>query len=312
MKKKVFIDGREGTTGLQIVERIQARDDLTLLAIDEEKRKDVSERKRLINEADVVFLCLPDVAARESVSLVENDKTIVIDASTAHRTQQGWAYGLPELGTQYRKAIQQGKRIAVPGCYATGFVSIVHPLTNLSVISEDYPITAFGISGYSGGGKNLIAEYEQPERHEKYDSPRQYALSLSHKHVPEMHRYSGLATAPLFNPVVCGYYQGMTVSVPLYACLLNARLTPRELASQYAAFYEGQPFISVRCYDELPEAMIYTNVMAGNNGIEIIVCGNEEYLTVIARLDNLGKGASGAAVQCMNIALGLDETMGLL
>lgn len=312
MTKKVFIDGREGTTGLQIVERIGARDDLTLLAIDEDKRKDVSERKRLINEADVVFLCLPDDAARESVSLVENENTIVIDASTAHRTQQGWAYGLPELGSQYRKAIEQGKRIAVPGCYPTGFVSIVHPLTDLSIISEDYPITAFGISGYSGGGKNLIAEYEQPVRHEKYDSPRQYALSLSHKHVPEMHKYSGLMTAPLFNPVVCDYYKGMTVSVPLYTCLLYAKLTPKELASQYAAYYEGQPFISVKCYDELPEPVIYTNTLAGTNKLEIIVCGNDEYLTVVARLDNLGKGASGAAVQCMNIALGLDETTGLI
>lgn len=312
MTTKVFIDGREGTTGLQIVERLQKRNDLTLLTIDEQNRKDITERKRLINEADVVFLCLPDDAARESVSLVENDKTIVIDASTAHRTQEGWAYGFPELGSSYRKAIETSKRIAVPGCYATGFVSLVHPLVSLGIISEDYPITAYGISGYSGGGKKLIAEYEQENRPVKYDSPRHYALSHTHKHIPEMHKYSGLSFAPLFSPIVCDYYKGMTVSVPLYSCLLNAKLTPKELASQYGAYYEGQPFISVTSYEDLPEGVIYANELADTNRLEIIVCGSDDHLTVVARLDNLGKGASGAAVQCMNIALGLDETTGLL
>ncbi len=311
MKKKVFIDGREGTTGLQIVQRLEHRPELELLAIDNAKRKDVSERKRLINEADVVFLCLPDDAARESVLLVENDSTIMIDASTAHRTQAEWAYGLPELGSAFRGAIKAGKRIAVPGCYATGFVSIVYPLVQLGILPKDYPVSAYGISGYSGGGNKMIAAYEDANRDRQCDSPRHYALSLTHKHVPEMHRYSGLGHAPLFSPIVCDYYSGMTVSVPLYATMLHARLTPADLAAQYAAYYEGQPFVSVFAHDTLADGAIYTNTLSGTNRLEIIVCGNDENLTVVSRFDNLGKGASGAAVQCMNIALGLCETTGL-
>ena len=309
--KKVFIDGKEGTTGLKIFERFEGRNDLEILTIAEEKRKDVSERKRLINEADVVFLCLPDEAARESVTLVDNDKTIVIDASTAHRTLDNWAYGLPELSPKHREAVCSGKRISVPGCYATGFITVAAPLVALGILPKDYPVTAYGISGYSGGGKKLIAEYEADDRAEKYNSPRIYALALSHKHVPEMHKHSGLAYKPLFNPIVCDYYNGMAVSVPLYTRLLNKKLSPKELAQEYAEYYAGQQFISVLPYEAVAEGVLYTNPLAGTNRLEIIVCGNEEQLTVISRFDNLGKGASGAAVQCMNLALGVDEATGL-
>ncbi|SDO00552.1 N-acetyl-gamma-glutamyl-phosphate reductase [Acetanaerobacterium elongatum] len=309
--KKVFIDGKEGTTGLKIFERFEGRNDLEILTIAEEKRKDVSERKRLINEADVVFLCLPDEAARESVSLVENEKTIVIDASTAHRTLDNWAYGLPELSPKHREAVCTGRRISVPGCYATGFITIATPLVALGILPKDYPVTAYGISGYSGGGKKLIAEYEATNRAEKYDSPRIYALSLSHKHIPEMHKHSGLTYKPLLNPIVCDYYNGMAVSMPLCTRLLNKKLSPSELAQQYAEYYAGQQFISVLPYDEVAEGVLYTNTLAGTNRLEIIVCGNDEQLTVISRFDNLGKGASGAAVQCMNLALGVDEATGL-
>lgn len=311
MKHKVFIDGKEGTTGLKIFERFAGRDDLEILAIGDEKRKDVAERKRLINEADVVFLCLPDAAARESVSLVENEHTVIIDASTAHRTLENWAYGLPELSEEQRAAVCTSKRIAVPGCYATGFVTVVAPLVRLGILPKDYPVTAHAVSGYSGGGKKLIAEYEASDRAPGYDSPRLYALGLAHKHIPEMHKYSGVAYAPVFNPLVCDYYNGMAVSVPLYTRLLNKKLSPKELALQYADFYAGQQFISVLPHEEVTEGILYSNALAGTNRLEIIVCGNEDQLTVVSRFDNLGKGASGAAVQCMNLALGLDEAAGL-
>ncbi len=310
-KKKVFIDGREGTTGLQIVERIERRPELELMVIDENKRKDAGERKRLINEADVVFLCLPDDAARESVAMVENDHTIIIDASTAHRTLEGWAYGFPELSSGHRTAVKNGRRIAVPGCYATGFVSAVAPLVSLGLIAPDYPVTAYGVSGYSGGGKKLIAEYEAADRDEAHDSPRHYALGLTHKHVPEMQKHTGLTYEPVFTPIVCDYYKGMTVSVPLTARLMTQRVSAGELTERYALYYAGQRFISVKQHGELAGGVIYTNGLAGTNALELIVCGGEELLTVTARLDNLGKGASGAAVQCMNLALGLDEGAGL-
>ncbi len=311
MKHKVFIDGKEGTTGLKIFERFAGRDDLEILAIDEGKRKDVTERKKLINEADVVFLCLPDTAARESVSLVENEHTVIIDASTAHRTLDNWVYGLPELSKEQRAAVCAGKRIAVPGCYATGFITVVAPLVRLGILPKDYPVTAHAVSGYSGGGKKLIAEYEANDRATGYDSPRLYALGLTHKHIPEMHKYSGVTYAPIFNPLVCDYYSGMAVSVPLYTRLLNKKLSPKELARQYADFYAGQQFISVLPHAEVTEGILYSNALAGTNRMEIIVCGNSEQLTVVSRFDNLGKGASGAAVQCMNLALGLDEATGL-
>lgn len=311
MKKKVFIDGREGTTGLQIVERLEHRPELELLTIDDTKRKDAAARKKLINEADVVFLCLPDDAARESVSLVENDRTVIIDASTAHRTLDSWAYGFPELGPDFREKIQTGKRIAVPGCYASGFVSVVRPLVATGLLPGGYPVTAFGLSGYSGGGKRLIAEYEDAARSQEYQSPRQYALALSHKHLPEMHKYGMLEHSPVFSPVVCDYYKGMTVSVPLHTRLLAERVTPAQLAQRYADYYKNQQFISVLSYESLPGGVLYANTLAGTNRLQIIVCGADSRLEVVARLDNLGKGASGAAVQCMNLALGFDEAAGL-
>ncbi|MFA9380232.1 MAG: N-acetyl-gamma-glutamyl-phosphate reductase [Acetanaerobacterium sp.] len=311
MKKKVFIDGREGTTGLQIVERLQNRSELSLLRIDEEKRKDASERKRMINEADVVFLCLPDDAARESVSLLENENTIVIDASTAHRTLDGWAYGFPELGGQYRAAIAGGRRIAVPGCHASGFVAVVAPLVELGVLPADYPVTAHSVTGYSGAGKGMIAKYEDANRPAGLDSPRQYALALHHKHLPEMTKYAHLAHPPVFNPIIADYYCGMVVSVPLHTRLLAKQVSPAQLAELYRAFYKGQQFLSVLEQGEIADGFLAADTLAGTNRMEIIVCGGDEQLTVAARFDNLGKGASGAAVQCMNLALGLDEAAGL-
>ena len=245
MKTKIFIDGSEGTTGLRIHERFSERDDVELLPIAPEKRKDTSERRRLINQADIVFLCLPDAAARESVSLVENDNVRVIDTSTAHRTEEGWAYGFPELSEKHREKIREGKRIAVPGCHATGFISLVYPMIASGILPADYPLSAFSLTGYSGGGKKMIAEYEEKERAGELDAPREYALSQQHKHLKEMREITGLLRQPLFSPIVADYYSGMVVSVPLYNEFLKERNTPRGLQELFADYYAGQRFITV-------------------------------------------------------------------
>jgi len=313
-KTKIFIDGSEGTTGLRIYERFEGRDDIELLKIDSELRKDVNERKRLINESDITFLCLPDVAAKESVSLVENENVVIIDTSTAHRTEEGWAYGFPELSKKHKEAIKTGKRIAVPGCYATGFISLVYPMVAEGIMPADYPVSAFGLSGYSGAGKKVIAAYEADERPADFDAPREYALTQQHKHLKEMKKISGLVREPLFSPIICDYYSGMVMSVPLYTHMLNKVHTVEEVHAALSKFYEGQKFVKVMPLDaQAGEGnMLAGNACSGWDGLKIFVTGNEERIVLSSQFDNLGKGASGAAIQCLNIVLGCEEEKGLV
>lgn len=301
----VFIDGREGTTGLQIYERLMSRKDVSLLTLPEELRKDAGARKEMINRADVVFLCLPDDAAREAAGLCENPATKIIDASTAHRTSPGWAYGFPELSPAFRSEIASCGRIANPGCHASGFISIVYPLVSAGIVGADYPFVAHSVTGYSGGGKKMIAEYRSAERDGELDSPRQYGLSLHHKHLPEMTKVCGLSRPPIFQPIVADFYAGMCVSVPLFADLMKVRLSPDGLRDFYRDFYRQAKLISV---DGGTHSYLGANVLAGSDRMELYVDGNDGQLLVSSRFDNLGKGASGAAVQNMNISLGLDET----
>lgn len=312
-KVKIFIDGSEGTTGLRIHERFAEREDVELLPISSELRKDKEERKRLINSSDITFLCLPDAAAEESVSLVENDHVRIIDTSTAHRTMEGWAYGFPELSKEHREAISAGNRIAVPGCYATGFISLVYPMVAEGLISADYPVSAFGISGYSGGGRKMIAAYESDEREDALLAPREYALSQAHKHLKEMKKIPGLKREPLFSPIVADYYSGMVVSVPVYTELMNKGRTPQEVWKYLADFYAGSRFVRVMPFgaEEASANMLAGNAMSGRDSLRIYVTGNEDRVLLSSQFDNLGKGASGAAIQCLNIALGCEETKGL-
>ena len=304
-KPKVYIDGKEGTTGLQIYERLGKRDDIELLLIDDEKRKDLTERKKLLNAADLAFLCLPDAAAVEAVSLIENDRTRVIDASTAHRTDPAWDYGFPELSAEHRAAIVKSKRVANPGCHASGFISSVYPLVRLGVIPADQPVCAYSLTGYSGGGKKLIAEYEDPDRDPRHESHRIYGTNLKHKHLPEMQKVCGLGHPPVFSPILGDFYKGMATTILLPG--IDAALVQEKLT----AWYEGQTFISVAPLGG-DEPVIYADTLAGTNRLRLIVCGHEGQTTVTALFDNLGKGASGAAVQNMNLMLGFDETAGLL
>lgn len=312
---KVFIDGQEGTTGLKIYERFQNRNDIEVIRIDEDKRKDLKERKKLINSSNFTFLCLPDAAAVEAVSLVENPDVRIIDASTAHRTNPDWAYGFPELSPAHREKIKNSKRVAVPGCYAGGFISLVYPLIANDFIAPDYPLTCYALSGYSGAGKKAIAIYEGTEKPNEYNSPRQYALTQQHKHLPEMQKICGLSEKPIFIPVVCDYYSGMVVTVPLFPKLMKKRYTPDEIVSMLKKHYENQPMVKVHEFmgeDALPDGFLPANTLSGKNYIELFVYGNEDRIVLSSRLDNLGKGASGAAVQCLNIMMGIDETTGLL
>lgn len=315
MATKVFIDGSEGTTGLRIFERFAGRDDIEIMKIDPELRKDPEERRRLINASDITFLCLPDVAARESVSLIdpENDHTIIIDTSTAHRTEEGWAYGFPELSDAHLDAIKNGKRIAVPGCYASGFISLVYPLVASGIISKDYPISAFAISGYSGAGKKAIAVYESEDRPTEFSSGREYALTQQHKHLKEMKAITGLSRLPLFSPIIDDYYSGMVVTVQLYADMLEKKMTPAELLAFFREYYKGKRFITVAADDDETAAsgFLAGNLLSGWDGLKIYVTGNEDRIVISSQFDNLGKGASGAAVECMNIKLGCEEAKGL-
>lgn len=312
-KVKIFIDGSEGTTGLRIHERFAEREDVELLPISSELRKDKEERKRLINSSDITFLCLPDAAAEESVSLVENDHVRIIDTSTAHRTMEGWAYGFPELSKEHREAIAAGNRIAVPGCYATGFISLVYPMVAEGLISADYPVSAFGISGYSGGGRKMIAAYEAEEREDALLAPREYALSQAHKHLKEMKKIPGLKREPLFSPIVADYYSGMVVSVPVYTELMNKGRTPQEVWKYLADFYADSRFVRVMPFgaEEASANMLAGNAMSGRDSLRIYITGNEDRVLLSSQFDNLGKGASGAAIQCLNIALGCEESKGL-
>lgn len=311
MRPLVYIDGKEGTTGLQIYDRLAGREDIQLLLIDEEKRKDVEERRRLMNQADLVFLCLPDQAAREAVSLVTNDHTRIIDASTAHRTAPGWVYGFPELGGGQREVIAKARRVANPGCYATGFIALVRPLVERGILPADAALTAHALSGYTGGGKKTIAQYEAADREPELVSPRHYAVNLNHKHIPEMMAVCGLERRPIFMPIICDFPQGMVVTVPLYLDQLRGEQSVGSLRAVYDDYYRGAAFVKLRPADAPACGFVGSNNLAGSNELQIFVCGNDEQVMLAARLDNLGKGASGAAVQNMNLMLGFDETAGL-
>ncbi len=312
MKTKIFIDGSEGTTGLRIHERFMGRDDIEILPVSQELRKDENERRRLINSSDISILCLPDTAARESVGLIENENVRIIDTSTAHRTQDDWSYGFPELSENHRKAVAKGKRIAVPGCHATGFISLLYPIVAEGILSSEYPVSGFSITGYSGGGKSMIAQYEDEKRVPEFDSPREYALSQQHKHLKEMKKIAGLSREPLFSPIVADYYSGMVVSVPLYTEFLKGCHTPDKLRTFFHDYYAGQKLIHVmpQSAEEI-KGMMAGNGCSGWDGLKLYVTGNEERAVLTAQFDNLGKGASGAAIQCLNIMLGCEEQKGL-
>lgn len=315
MSVKVYIDGQEGTTGLKILERFEGRSDIELIRISEEKRKDSAERARLINSSDYTFLCLPDVASREAVSFVDNDHVRIIDASTAHRTNPDWAYGFPELSPAFREKITKSNRVAVPGCYASGFNSIVYPLVANGIIPADFPVFSYATSGYSGAGKKAIAVYEGDEKPEEFNSPRQYALSQEHKHLPEMQVISGLTCKPMFNPIICDYFSGMVVSVPIQTRLLDKKVSTSQIQEMYQKHYEGAKLVEIMplmSADEQKAFFLASNTLSGLSKMQIFVFGNDEQILLCSRLDNLGKGASGAAVQCLNIMMGIDETTGLI
>ncbi len=303
---KVFIDGSAGTTGLRIADRLAQRQDLTIMKLPEAVRKDISARKDAINSADIVFLCLPDDAAREAVSLVENDSVKIIDTSTAHRVDPAWAYGFPELAGQKEK-ILNSNRIANPGCHASGFVALVAPLVENGIIPKELLLTSFSLTGYSGGGKKMIAEYEDADRNPLLKGPRQYALTQQHKHLKEMVNVCGLANTPVFCPIVGDFYSGMEVSVPLFAS--NLQGTAEDIRQLYKAYYQNG---LVKVSDSAdPDGLLSAAAYSGRDDMCVGVFGNEERILLCARFDNLGKGASGAAIQNMNILLGVDETTGL-
>jgi N-acetyl-gamma-glutamyl-phosphate reductase len=313
MKHTVFVDGQEGTTGLRIHEYLAQRADVEVLRIAPERRKDTAERARLLNAADVAFLCLPDSAAREAVALVTNPGTCIIDASTAHRTLPGWAFGLPELAPGQRERLRAAKRIANPGCHASAFIALLRPLVDAGLVPAALPLSATSITGYSGGGKPMIAQYEAGGE-PALTSPRPYALSLSHKHVPEMMAHTGLTARPIFMPIVGNFYKGLAVSVPLHLSQLPADTTPEVLQRALEDRYAGEPFIRVMpLRDAATLEGGFFDVQGANdsNRIDIFVFASDTQVLLMARLDNLGKGASGAAVQSMNVHLGVEETLGL-
>lgn len=311
MKYKVFVDGQVGTTGIEIHQRLSKRDDVELLEIDHAKRKDPIEKAKLLNAADVVFLCLPDFAAKESVSLITNKNTKVIDASTAHRTDDDWDYGIAELSNAQREKIAQSTRVSNPGCHATGFNVIIAPLVESGLLPKDALVSAHSMTGYSGGGRQLIEEYEENKDNEVYKSSRHYALTLSHKHIPEMQKISGLKNSPMFNPVLGNFYKGMLVSTPLFCSQFAKKVTAKDIHEFYMNHYKGQSFVKVMPFEEDVTTILNAVACNDTNRLELFVFGNDTQVFISARLDNLGKGASGAAVQNMNIMLGLNETLGL-
>lgn len=309
---KVFIDGNQGTTGLRLYDRLKIRNDIELITIDEDLRKDKNERRRLINMSDIAFLCLPDDASRESVSLCENDKTVIIDTSTAHRTADGWAYGFAELSASHRQHIAESNRIAVPGCHASGFISIVYPLIANGFMPKNYPCVCHSLTGYSGGGKKMIHEYEN-EKSEALFAPRQYGLTQNHKHLKEMQFITGLDFAPIFTPIVDDYYSGMATTVPVFASYLEGK-TMNDVYEMFKEQYKDSKLISVLPLygGETPLGLVSANEQTGKDSMKILISGNNERIFITSIFDNLGKGASGAAVQCMNIAMGIEETTSLV
>ena len=332
MKKKIFVDGSSGTTGLEINERLSRYDNIEVIKIDYDKRRDISERTKVLNEADLVFLCLPDDAAKESVSLITNPDTKIIDASTAHRTASGWTYGLPELSSAHKEAIIASKRVSNPGCHATAFTLSLYPLIDHKVMAADYPVSCQSITGYSGGGKNLIEKYELSVENNPYTkAPRPYSLGFNHKHLKEMIMHSGLTMSPVFSPVLSDYYKGLATLIPIHTRLLNKKLEGREIHNMFVDHYLNQPFVKVMPYvdeNELKDSRVNSTILSegfifdgaiditacnNTNMAEIFVIGNDPrgIAMVVTRLDNLGKGASGAAIQNMNLMLGYDEKLNL-
>ena len=309
MTTKVFIDGKAGTTGLRIYERLSSRSDIELLTLSDEDRKNPARRKEMLNGCDIAFLCLPDDAAREAITLIDNPNVTVLDTSTAHRTLPDWAYGFPELGPAFRSKIENSRRIAVPGCHAGGFIALVQPLVAAGLIAADLPLSCHSITGYSGGGKKMIAEYEAEGRDAKYAAPRQYGLTQQHKHLKEMVAITGLTQAPIFSPIVADFYSGMVMTVPLFRSQLRQGTDATQIKALYRSLYQGPV---VRYTEEMaPDGMIGANALSGSDVMEITVMGNDDRILLVARYDNLGKGASGAAVECMNIAMKIAPETGL-
>ncbi len=307
--KTVFIDGSAGTTGLRIRQRLSTREDLQLVTLPDPVRKDPAARAEALNGSDLAFLCLPDAAAREAVSMVTNENTILLDTSTAHRTDPDWAYGFPELSDAHAQAVRSAKRIAVPGCHASGFIALVYPLIAAGYLAEDVLLSCFSLTGYSGGGKKMIAQYEDEDRSSIFDAPRQYALSQQHKHLPEMQAVTGLKYAPVFCPIVADFYSGMEVTVPVFRQQFLKTAAPEALRAFYRRWYrEGLVYVS-EAPD--PDGFLRANALEGKDSMELYVSGSDDRLLLTARYDNLGKGASGAAIECMNIVLGLDPAAGL-
>ncbi len=308
--KKIFIDGKAGTTGLRIYERLENRDDVTLILLSDEERKNADARKKALNSADIAFLCLPDDAAREAVSMIDNPNTVVIDASTAHRTLDGWSYGFPELSCEHEQKIYSSKRIAVPGCHASGFIALVYPLIKAGILPTDALLSCHSITGYSGGGKKMIADYDAEDRNCLLDYPRQYGITQTHKHLKEMKHVTGLCDAPVFSPIVSDFYSGMEVSVPLFAKNLCKGYTVEDIKKVYRDTYNGN---IVRFVENADDAgFLSAGVLAGKDSMAVTVCGNEDRFVLVALYDNLGKGASGAAVECMNMIMGEAPEKGLV
>lgn len=307
--KKVFIDGRSGTTGLRIYERLSERADIELLSLSDDKRHDVSARKKSLNEADIAFLCLPDDAARESADFIENPDTVVIDTSTAHRTADGWAYGFPELSVRHEEKIRGSKRIASPGCHASGFIALVYPLIEADIIEKDVLLSCLSLTGYSGGGKKMIAEYKNENKSDILSYPGQYGLSQNHKHLREMTAVTGLDNAPIFCPVVDDFYSGMEVTVPLFSKQLKKGKSTQDIIKAYSEKYNG-PIVFFKEAEE-EKKTLYAGELSGKDSMKVTVYGGEERILLTAVYDNLGKGASGAAIECMNIVMGKNKEYGL-
>lgn len=305
--KKVFIDGGAGTTGLRIKERLSNREDIELIILSEEKRKDTIARREAINSADIAFLCLPDAAAIEAVSLLENDNTVIIDTSTAHRTNDAWAYGFPELSEDFEAKLKTSKRIAVPGCHASGFIALIYPLIEKGILHKDINLCCTSLTGYSGGGKSMIADYEAANRNTLLEAPRMYGVTQMHKHLPEMVKICGIENAPAFLPIVADYYSGMEVTIPLFKKDING--SAEDIKNVYKEKYHGPIVQFVEDFAE--NGFVAANELSYNDGMQIAVMGNDDRILLCARYDNLGKGASGAAIECMNMVLGTDKCKGL-